>query len=460
MASLTPSVPVRSRQTRYAAGMALRKTVPRSSHAPWTPTAKRADPVSILLKQGTTRISTLLPIRHQRMKASPLAFLRGAAAVMAADLATTPTTGLRVQACGDCHLNNFGCYPSPEGIPVFDINDFDETAPAPFEWDLKRLVTSLVLAGREASLPEKACQQLAVSASEQYVAEIHRLATMPPLQAWNERIDVRAIISGIGGHKTRDRMRRQLDRQLGAISNQFGMIDPSSARQLKEKPPFVRRLPENNDIVRDAFGLYVAQLPPERRIVLERYALQDVIFKVVGVGSVGTFCALGLFTTGDNDPLILQIKEAQTSVLEPYAGVVPFANHGQRVVVGQRIMQATSDAFLGWTHTDGKRTTKQVGKTAGGGRDFYVRQTKDSRLALIGEKIEDDLLPEYAELCGRTLGRAHGRSADLAVLSGYLGRGRSFSAAIAEFATHYADQSEQDWRAFVQAIAEKRVSCA
>ncbi|MFT8520834.1 DUF2252 domain-containing protein [Gluconobacter oxydans] len=457
----TPSFPpLRTRQARYEAGVALRKTVKRSSHALWVPPAKRPDPIGILLEQGKSRIADLLPIRHQRMKASPFAFLRGAAAVMASDLSFTPKTGLRVQSCGDCHLDNFGCYPSPEGLPVFDINDFDETAPATFEWDLKRLATSLVLAGREASLSEKHCRRLAVSAVQHYVDEIARLSKLPPLQAWNERIDVRAVIDGIVDDKIRTGMMEKIQSELGAISGHFGMIDPKSTGRLKEHPPFVTRLPQHNDIVRGAFARYVSDLPPERRIVLERYALQDVLFKVVGIGSVGTFCALGLFTTADNEPLILQIKEAQTSVLEPFQGAVDLPNHGERVVTGQRIMQASSDTFLGWTHTTGKRTTDQTGRKAGGGRDFYVRQTKDVRLAMIGEKIEDALLPEYAALCGRTLGRSHGRSADLPLLAGYLGKGHSFARAIADFAVLYADQSEKDWKAFTQAIADKRVCCA
>ncbi|MBF0857933.1 DUF2252 domain-containing protein [Gluconobacter sp. LMG 31484] len=452
--------PLRTRQDRYEAGVALRKTVKRSSHALWLPPANRRDPVEILLEQGKSRIADLLPIRHQRMKASPFAFLRGAAAVMASDLSFTPQTGLKVQSCGDCHLANFGCYPSPEGIPVFDINDFDETAPATFEWDLKRLATSLVLAGREASMSDKACQGLVSSAVGSYVGEIARLAALPPLRAWNERVDVRDVISRIEDDDIRTGMTEKLQSQLRAISSHFGMIDPKSARRLKERPPFVTRLPQQNDLVRAAFARYVSQLPPERRIVLDRYALQDVLFKVVGIGSVGTFCALGLFTTADNEPLILQIKEAQSSVLEPYQGAVDMPNHGERVVTGQRIMQAASDPFLGWTHTTGKRTTAQTGRKAGGGRDFYVRQTKDVRLAAIGEKIQDNLLPDYAALCGRTLGRAHGRSADLAMLAGYLGKGHSFAKAITEFAVLYAKQSEADWKAFTQAIADKRVFCA
>ena len=457
----TPVFPtLRTRQARYAAGMALRKTVKRSSHALWTPPATRPDPIGILLDQGKSRIADLLPIRHQRMKASPFAFLRGAAAIMASDLSFTPATGIRVQSCGDCHLDNFGCYPSPEGLPVFDINDFDETAPATFEWDLKRLATSLVLAGREASLSEKHCRRLAVSAVRQYVEEIARLSELTPLQAWNVRIDLRAVIDGIKDNTTRTGMMEKIQSQLGAISGHFGMIDPKSSVRLKEHPPFVTRLPQHNNIVRGAFARYVSDLPPERRIVLERYALQDVLFKVVGIGSVGTFCALGLFTTADHEPLILQIKEAQTSVLEPFQGAVDLPNHGERVVTGQRIMQASSDTFLGWTQTTGKHTTSQTGRKAGGGRDFYVRQTKDVRLAMIGEKIENALLPEYAALCGRTLGRSHGRSADLSLLAGYLGKGQSFASAIADFAVRYADQSEKDWKAFTKAIADKRVCCA
>lgn len=444
--------PLAPRIERYREGQAQRHQAPRRANADWSASDKRTDPVDILIRQGESRIRELLPVRYARMRASPLAFLRGAAAVMASDLATTSHAGINVQSCGDCHLNNFGSYATPEGMPVFDINDFDETSTAPFEWDLKRLATSLVLAGREGGLSSRECRMLAIDMTQAYVAEIIRLAEMTPFQAWNARIDLMRVIDEMPGHRTRDKLRQRLMRQIASMANQFGMIEPGTMPKLREHPPLVQRIPNQDESVRHAFARYVAQLPPERRILMERYALTDIIFKVVGIGSVGTFCALGLFSTADGETILLQIKEAQSSVLENNTGISTFANHGERVVVGQRIMQAASDAFLGWTHSVGQRND-----AAGAGRHFYVRQTKDSRLAAIGERIEDELLPFYAQLCGHALGRAHGRSADLPLLAGYLGRGRGFADAIAQFGVRYASQTEKDWQVFNRAIADGRI---
>jgi len=441
-----------TRDVRHARGKALRHSMPRSANAAWEPPESRRDPVTILQEQGYLRITDLLPIRYGRMQVSPLAFFRGAAAVMAADLAQTAQAGITVQSCGDCHLNNFGTYATPEGIPVFDINDFDETSPGPFEWDIKRLATSLVLAARQAGFQETHARKLAVSATRAYVDEITRLAALPAIKAWNVRIDLHHVISAIGNIRVRDRLSSRLERQADAVTRQFGIVEPGYLPKLHDNPPFIQRLPSQHQTVRDAFSRYIEQLSPERRLLLDRFSLKDVVFKVVGVGSVGTFCAIGLYATADGEPLLLQIKEAQQSVLEPYTGVSIYGNAGARVVNGQRIMQAASDGFLGWTKTTGSRTTNQTGKRAGAGREFYVRQAKDSRLASLGERIEDELLTDYATLCGRTLGRAHARSADTAFLAGYLGKGRSFCEAIGDFAVRYADQTENDWHVFTKAI--------
>ncbi|WP_029604588.1 DUF2252 domain-containing protein [Kozakia baliensis] len=452
--------PLHTRAESYEIGKALRHEMPRRSNGEWRSGKDRLDPVTILEQQGKSRIQNLLPIRYARMRVSPLAFLRGAAAVMASDLGETPAAGLRVQSCGDCHLANFGSYATPEAIPVFDINDFDETAPAPFEWDLKRLSTSLVLAGREAGLRARECRELASVMAQSYAKEIEGLAQLTPFQAWNSRIDLLKIIGDMAGHRARDKLRARLSRQLDSISHQFGMIEPGKMPHLRERPPLVQRLPEHDDAVREAFKHYVDQLPPERRIILQRYRLQDVIFKVVGVGSVGRFCALGLYSTADGEPVILQIKEAQASVLEAYAGKVHTTNHGERVVTGQRIMQAASDAFLGWTRSMHSVSSHRLYDPSNAGHHFYVRQTKDTRLAAIGEQIENEILPFYAALCGKTLGRAHARSANLPMLAGYLGRGRGFSDAIASFGVLYADQTERDWKHFNDAITEGRLKAA
>ena len=436
----------RSATERHHAGVALRSMVARHRHAEWMAASSRADPVGILIQQGRQRIPELLPMRYARMRGSPLAFLRGAAAVMAADLATTPTSGLRVQSCGDCHLANFGSYATPEGLAVFDINDFDETLPAPFEWDIKRLATSLVLAGREDGMSEGDSRRLAQEAVQAYCAEMAALAELPPLDAWSARIDLEEAIGSMDTSKARARAGKHLRARLRSAGQQYGLIDDSGpVPRLREKPPLVMRLPSHDEAVREAFARYPDTLSPERRDLLRRYKLQDVIFKVVGVGSVGTFCAIGLYVTADGQPLLLQIKQAQESVLAPYAGASDYANQGERVVTGQRIMQAASDLFLGWTRmpTDG--------------RQFYVRRLKDARLAAVGSQIEAESLPAYAVLCGRTLGRAHARSGDAATLSGYVGRGRRFAAAVAEFATLYADRTEADFTLFEEAIEAGRL---
>ena len=443
------TAPLLTLAERQAAGADLRGAVPRHRHAEWMSPAHRADPVAILIEQGRQRIPELLPIRYDRMRASPLAFLRGAAAVMAADLAETPVSGLRVQACGDCHLANFGSYATPEGLPVFDINDFDETLPAPFEWDVKRLATSLVLAGREDGMAEDECRMLAADAAHAYCSELSALAELPPLVAWSARIDLQQAIGAIGAGKARARAEKRLHARLHSAEGQYGLIDNSGpVPRLREKPPLVVRLSGHDDAVRQAFARYPVTLAPERRSLLQRYRLQDVIFKVVGVGSVGTFCAIGLFTTADGQPLLLQIKQAQASVLVPYAGASDYSNQGERVVTGQRTMQAASDLFLGWTLMPED------------GRMFYVRRLKDARLAEIGSQIEAESLPAYAALCGRTLGRAHARSGDAAMLAGYLGRGNRFAEAVAEFGMLYADRTQSDWRLFEDAIATGRIKAA
>ncbi|MBB2202062.1 DUF2252 domain-containing protein [Gluconacetobacter tumulisoli] len=451
-----------TRAERHVAGVALRRTHPRGAQADWSPPPGRADPLSILAAQGTRRIASLLPIRHARMAASPFAFLRGAAAVMAADLARMPAAGPRVQSCGDCHLANFGSYASPEGAAVFDINDFDETLPAPFEWDVKRLGASLVLAGQQDGLSDAASRRLAVDMARSYARELARLAPLTPLEIWTDRIDLPAAIDDFGSRRARRRVRALLAARLDSARRHFGLVaEDRGVPTLRDRPPLVMRLPDRDDAVRDAFARYIATQPPERAVLLARYRLRDVIFKVVGVGSVGTFCAIGLFATADGDTLLLQIKEAQDSVLAPYAGTSAFRNQGQRVVTGQRIMQAASDAFLGWTHSAGLDEAEDTSHVpSGAGRQFYVRRVKDTRLAAIGAEVAQEGLPDYALLCGRTLARAHARGGDVVTVSAYLGGGRAFADAIGGFSVLYAAQTRADWRAFTAAIADGAIPCA
>jgi uncharacterized protein (DUF2252 family) len=373
--------------------------------------------------------------------------MRGSAAIMAADLASTTTSGIWVQSCGDCHLANFGTYAANDGTPVFDVNDFDETTPAPFEWDLKRLATSFAVDARGRGLSERVCRNLArgvVTAYRQHMAALMRL---DPERAWRSRIDVTEMLQGIPEPKLRQRELKRLRIAAEAHRNGYRKLleRRKSGWRIKPNPPLTLPLTGQNDnthelVARTAFEAYKLSQPEERGVLLDRYRLTDVAFKVVGVGSVGTFCAIGLFTTRDDATLLLQLKEAQQSVLAPYTAPSVYANQGQRVVTGQRIMQAMPDIFLGWTQEYGHD------------QYCYVRELKDSRLADIGATLADAALPYYATLCGRTLARAHARSGDAARISGYMGSGAAFDAAVAEFAISYAGQVENDWRLFVEAI--------
>jgi uncharacterized protein (DUF2252 family) len=430
---------------RRESGAAQRRRTPFEAQAEWTPPASRRDPVAILIEQGKSRIPELLPLRYRRMAADPFSFLRGAAAVMAADLGASPSTGLRLQSCGDCHLANFGSYATPEGTPVFDVNDFDETLPAPFEWDLKRLATSLALAGRAARLPERECRRLARRAAASYRRNLAALAALPPLDAWSTRVDLGAAIADLDAGKIRRRLQQRLAAILQGGAAHFGLVEKTGdGWRIKEKPPLVRHLHAHGLHARRAFASYAETLQEDRRVLLGRYHLHDIAFKIVGVGSVGTYCAIALFVSDGGAPLLLQIKEAQESVLSPFAGPSSYANHGERVVVGQRMLQAATDVFLGWT------------RTPLDGRFFYIRRLKDSKLANIGARLEA-ALPFYAELCGRVLARAHARAGDAVSITGYLGEGDAFDKAIGRFAVAYADQTARDWRRFVEAIAAGRI---
>jgi uncharacterized protein (DUF2252 family) len=431
---------------RRAKGAEWRKQVPFGVQAEWKPPANRADPVEVLIEQGRSRIQELLPVRYARMKADPFAFLRGAAAIMAADLASGPTTGLRVQACGDCHLGNFGGYATPEGIPVFDVNDFDETLPAPFEWDVKRLAASLAVAGRVAKLPGGECRRLARTATKSYRRRLGELALLSPLDAWSSRVDLATAIAEVDSSKIRHHVEKRRENMMRGAKEHYGLIEQKNGDwRIKDKPPLVRHLSHHEIHAHQAFASYLETLQEDRRVLLQRYHRRDVAFKTVGVGSVGTFCAIGLFVADDGSPLLLQIKEAQTSVLAPFAGASNYTNHGQRVVIGERMMQATPDVFLGWMASPIN------------GHYFYVRRLKDPRLANLGTLLEETL-PYYAKLCGHTLARAHARSGDAVALSGYIGDDSDFDKAIAEFAMAYADQTEHDWRTFVDAIKAGRIS--
>lgn len=436
--------PLLSVADRRAAGHARRGLLPRSAHAEWHPPAGRGDPVAALVAADAGRIEALLPLRYGRMSADAFAFLRGAACVMSADLHAMPDTGLRTQLSGDAHLANFGATANSAGAPQFDLNDFDESLPGPFEWDLKRLTASLAVAGRVQGMPDKACRRLARRAVQVYRREINQLAHVSPIDAWRAQISLEDAVEDIGDRDVRRRERQRLHAAVEfSLQGYAHLVARDGTLRLPDRPPAIFRLGAQEQTAHEAFHAYAESIGEERRVLVRRYRLRDVAFKAAGVGSVGTFCAVGLLATADGDMLLLQLKEARRSVLAPFAGPSHYAHEGERVVVGQRLLQAEPDVFLGWAQS--------------GGRDFYVRRLKDARLATIGSAIQGSSLPFYATLCGQTLARAHARAGDAAMISGYIGDGDSFDEAVARWAIAYADQTAADFACFRAAIAEGRI---
>ncbi|HEV2386325.1 MAG TPA: DUF2252 domain-containing protein [Candidatus Acidoferrales bacterium] len=437
-------------EQRMASGRVLRKAVTRSSHAKWTRASNRPEAVALLQHADRGRLPELLPVRYGRMRVSPFAFYRGAAALMAWDLARTPATGMRVQACGDCHLGNFGGYGSPERRLVFDINDFDETLPAPWEWDLKRLAASIVLAGRQLGASERKCAEAAEAAARSYRQRMREYAGMRALEAWYSRLDAEIFVhEAKSPHSRKDWQRLERNARSQTALHVFPRItDRVDGRpRIHDRPPLVYHPRDTGEFqreVRDIFHRYRLTLPDDRRVVLDHYHLVDVARKVVGVGSVGTRCAVALLMAGPRDPLFLQFKEARASVLEPYAGRSRFDNHGERVVTGQRMLQAASDVFLGWTRDDH-------------GRDYYFRQLRDMTMKVDLDRMTKEEWLEYGQLCGWALARAHARAGPAARLAGYMGKSGLFDRAIADFAVAYADQTERDHAALVKAIRSRRL---
>ncbi len=450
---------------RVARGRAARTEVPRSSHAVFAPGAQRPDPVELLERQARSRVPELVPIRYGRMLSSPFAFYRGAALGMAADLAGTASSGLRVQLCGDAHLSNFGVFASPERELVFDLNDFDETLPGPWEWDVKRLATSFEVAGRQNGFAAKENRSIVLASVTAYRNTMAGFAAVSNLEVWYARLAIEQALESLRSSadparfkatekllakaKTRD--------HLQAFGKLMTVVD-GEPRFLSSPPllvPIEEIVGETVDPQQLQEGLrailrsYRGTLQGDRRVLLENYRFVQLARKVVGVGSVGTRCWVALFLGRDSDdPLLLQIKEAGESVLEEFVGHSAYVNAGQRVVEGQRLMQAASDIFLGWQRTTGLDGLK---------RDFFVRQLHDWKGSVEVEQMVPQGMTRYAQLCGWTLARAHARSGDRIAIAAYLGNGDVFDRAVADFASAYADQNERDHAALVAAVASGRL---
>ena len=458
-------VPHLSLEERIARGRAARKEIPRASHALYEPNPLRPDPIELLEGQAVTRVPELVPIRYGRMLVSPFTFFRGAALIMASDLAATPRSGLNVQACGDAHLSNFGVFASPERRLIFDINDFDETLPAPWEWDVKRLAASFVVAARGNGFSQKQRQKIVLDTVGEYRQAMRRFAEMGNLDVWYTHMAMDTVM---------DLLKTQFDpKRLRKVNQTLAKARTRDSMQAFEKlthivegeprilgdPPLIvpiddlvegQEREETETSIKSLIRAYRRTLETDRRDLLEQFRFVDLARKVVGVGSVGTRAWIILMLgRNDADPLFLQAKEAQASVFEGFTGKSQYANAGQRVVAGQRLMQAASDIFLGWQRVLG---------IDGQERDFYVRQLRDWKGSAEVEAMVPDGMAVYGRLCGWTLARAHARSGDRVAIASYLGSGLAFDQAIVEFSESYADQNERDYEALVKAVESKKIT--
>ena len=434
---------------RLAKGKALRGKTPRTSHGSWSPAADR-DPLALLAAAAEDRLKMLLSLRDERMEQTPFTFFRGSAIIMAADLAPTPVSGLTAQLGGDAHCLNFGGFATPERNLIFDLNDFDETLPGPWEWDLKRLVTSVLLAGRQNGFKDGQSEIAVLAAAEAYRTRINELALQPALDTFYARIDAQKILNAARDASIRARRNRIADEAAtasvhAAVDRFTEVVD--GQRRFKDEPPTLFHADETDRAgfdIEAIFAQYAETLAPEVRTLFDRYALIDHAIKVVGVGSVGTRCGVALFSAGDDDTMILQVKEARRSVLEPYLDRSEYANQGERVVRGQRLMQSASDVLLGWATS--------------GDHDFYVRQFKDMKASADLADADQYQLREYAHWCAWALATAHARSGDAAQIAGYVGRRTTLDRALLAFAVAYAAQVEKDHAAFVASVASENAA--
>ena len=436
---------------RYAAGKALRATCPREAHATWKRPAGRPTPVETVLAAEKGRVPELLPLRHGRMVRSPFTFYRGSALAMAQDLATTPATGVRVQICGDAHLSNFGGFATPERRIIFAINDLDETLPAPWEWDVKRLAASFVVACRDNKLSDAVARDVAMTCVRSYRESMAEFSRMKTLELWYRSLGAEELIGTLPPGLRKRAVKRMEKEQVKSRGEDLfpKLAEHQGGKHLiKDQLPTIFHAPghtpgEIHQMVQDALDAYRETLTHAAQSLLGRYELHDVAVKVVGIGSVGTVCWVLLFMAGDEDPLFLQVKEARTSVLEPYAGASVFANHGERVVNGYRLMQPASDIFLGWAR--------------GPKRDFFFRQLRDIKISLLVETFGQSEMDIYANWCGKALALSHARSGSSAALSGYMGKSDTFDKAVAAFSVAYADQNEKDHSALDRAVRRGKV---
>ncbi len=463
-------------EERVALGKAARSVAPRAASEGWQPSPSRPDPVALLESQAQSRVQDLVPIRYGRMLVSPFTFYRGAALIMASDLSSTPESGLHVQACGDAHMSNFGVFASAERSLVFDLNDFDETLPGPWEWDVKRLVASLAIAGRERGFSDKERTGIALEAVSGYRAEMTKLAGMRDLDVWYARMDIEKVLNELGDElglsgqkkpdKTMTKVKARADKQLAKARTRDSMqaleklteVVDGETRFVSNPPlivPIEELLPEGESAqltegMHELLRRYRGSLQSDRRHLLEQFQFVSIARKVVGVGSVGTRAWVILMVGSDGeDPLLLQAKEAQESVLAQFVGKSQYANEGERVVAGQHLMQASSDIFLGWDHVTG---------IDGVERDFYLRQLRDWKGSVDTDVMIPQAMGVYGRLCGWTLARAHARSGDRIAIAAYLGSGKSFDNAICSFAEAYADQNERDYDALKKAAADGRIA--
>ena len=468
--SQQPTHVIVSPTERAAMGKAARAKTPLEAHSDFRPAGSR-DPVALLLRQAETRVPELVPIRHGRMLVSPFTFYRGGALVMAADLATTSSSGLRAQLCGDAHLSNFGAYASAERRLVFDINDFDETLPGPFEWDVKRLSTSLVVAGRDNGFSRKECRNATLAAVESYRTAMRSFAAQPILAVWYAHVDVEQTMAEFKSTMSARQLKSEkapikaTERLLAKAQTRdslqaIGKLTTTTGgrRRIISDPPLIVPIDQLTDFdidlllgrIRDMFSTYRGTLRSDLRHLVDHFTLADVAHKVVGVGSVGTRAWILLLTAGaGTEALLLQAKQAQESVLADYAGKSVYANEGERVVSGQHLLQATSDIFLGWLRS---RTADDRED------DYYIRQLRDWKVSAAIEEMPPRGLVLYARLCGWTLARAHARSGDRVAISAYLGNSARFDNAVADFAESYADQNEKDHASLAAAVAAGRVA--